>query len=51
MLPVFPIGGIGPSNAGDLARAGADRVAVGSSVLEAEDPAVAVREIARALER
>jgi thiamine-phosphate pyrophosphorylase len=50
-LPVFPIGGIGPANAADLARAGADRVAVGSAVLGAEDPAAAVRGIARALER
>jgi thiamine-phosphate pyrophosphorylase len=49
-VPVFPIGGITPANAGDLVRAGARRVAVGSAVLDAPDPAEAVRALERAIE-
>lgn len=41
--PVFPIGGIDFTNAGELARIG--RAAVGSAILRAEDPARAAREI------
>ena len=40
-VPVFPIGGVELSNAGDLARAG--RAAVSSAVLSADDPAAAAR--------
>lgn len=42
-LPVFPIGGIGPENAGELAAVG--RAAVGSALLGADDPAAAAREL------
>lgn len=42
-LPLFPIGGIGPANAADLATVG--RAAVASAVLAADDPARAARAI------
>ncbi|MBK7643190.1 MAG: thiamine phosphate synthase [Planctomycetes bacterium] len=42
-LPVFPIGGIGLSNAQELARVG--RAAITSAILSAEDPARAAREL------
>ena len=42
-LPVFPIGGIDLANAGELDRIG--RAAVSSSVLKAEDPAAAARQL------
>lgn len=42
-LPLFPIGGIEATNAGDLAEVG--RAAVSSAVLTAEDPARAAREL------
>lgn len=45
--PLFPIGGIAPENAHELARVG--RAAVGSAILAAPDPARAAREIAEAL--
>ncbi len=51
VLPVFPIGGVTPTNVGSLARVGARRVAVGAGVLEAPDAAEAVRSIHRALVR
>ena len=41
--PLFPIGGIGPSNAAALAAAGARRLAVGAGILAAADPAAAAR--------
>ncbi|MFV1959345.1 MAG: thiamine phosphate synthase [Planctomycetota bacterium] len=44
-LPVFPIGGIRPENAAALVAAGAKRLAVGAGVLEADDPAGAVRRL------
>jgi len=47
-LPIVAIGGITANNAGDLARAGADAVAVISDVFASPDPS-AVREAARAL--
>jgi len=47
-LPLFPIGGIDPTNAGELAPVG--RAAVGAAILAARDPAVAAREIAAFLE-
>lgn len=46
--PVFAIGGIDSVNAGDLSRVG--RVAVGSAILTADDPARAARELRRSLE-
>ncbi|HET6201251.1 MAG TPA: thiamine phosphate synthase [Planctomycetota bacterium] len=46
-IPIFPIGGIDPSNAGALAFAG--RAAVSSSILGAEDPEAAARAIRAAL--
>ncbi len=48
-LPGVGIGGIGPANAGAVVRTGAG-VAVVSAVMEAADPAAAVREILRAVE-
>lgn len=42
-LPVFPIGGIDATNAGELAGVG--RAAVGSAILAAEDPGRAAREL------
>ena len=48
-LPVFPIGGITPANVAAVAAAG--RVAVGAGVLEASDPAEAVRTLAAFLDR
>ena len=42
-LPVFAIGGITRDNVGDLAEVG--RVAVGSALLAADDPARAAREL------
>jgi thiamine-phosphate pyrophosphorylase len=48
-LPLFPIGGVTPENVSSLVAAGARRVAVGSGILGAEDPAAAARAIAAAL--
>jgi thiamine-phosphate pyrophosphorylase len=48
-LPVFPIGGVTPENVEAVAAAG--RAAVGAGVLEAPDPAEAVRRIDAALRR
>ncbi len=45
--PLFPIGGIGVENAGELTRVG--RAAVGSAILAATDPAAAARAIRGAL--
>lgn len=45
--PLFPIGGIGVENAGELVRIG--RAAVGSAILAAPDPAAAARAIRAAL--
>ena len=42
-IPLFPIGGIDPTNLGELARVG--RAAVSSAILRAEDPAAAAREL------
>lgn len=44
-LVVFPIGGVTPASAATLAAAGARRVAIGAGVLEARDPAEAVRTV------
>jgi len=47
--PLFPIGGISPSNAALLAGAGAHRLAVGAGILAAKDPAAAARHLDEAL--
>lgn len=47
-VPVFAIGGIAPDNVDELGRVG--RVAVGSAVLAAEDPAAAARTLRGLLE-
>jgi thiamine-phosphate pyrophosphorylase len=44
-IPAFAIGGIGPDNVREVARAGAQRVAVGHAISSAESP----RSVARAL--
>ncbi len=44
-LPWFAIGGIGPGNIDQVLAAGASRVAVGSAVCNAPDPAAAVRQL------
>ncbi len=46
-VPVCAIGGITPANAGEVAAAGADLLAVASGVLAAPDPEAAARAIAR----
>jgi thiamine-phosphate pyrophosphorylase len=48
VVPVFPIGGIDASNAGELAAVG--RAAVSSAILGAEDPAATAAAIRAALE-
>jgi thiamine-phosphate pyrophosphorylase len=42
-LPFFAIGGIDPSNAGEVVAAGAERVAVVRAIRDAEDPGEATR--------
>ena len=44
--PVYAIGGIDPSNAGEVMRAGADGVAVIRSILASPDPRSSARELA-----
>lgn len=51
ILPLFSIGGINRANVEHVRLAGAERVVVVSDVLEAEDPADAVRELRDAMER
>jgi thiamine-phosphate pyrophosphorylase len=48
--PAFAIGGIDPSNVGELREAGAARIAVSSAVLGSEDPAGVVEELRAALD-
>jgi thiamine-phosphate pyrophosphorylase len=50
-LPVVGIGGIDPSNAGDVIGSGAAGVAVVSAVGAASDPVEATRALVRAVER
>ncbi len=50
-LPIFAIGGITPDNLPEVIEAGAQRVAVGASVVATPDPAAAVREFALQLSR
>jgi thiamine-phosphate pyrophosphorylase len=48
-LPLFPIGGIGLAQAGDLANIG--RAAISSAISSADDPAAAARTLRALLER
>ncbi|MFV1964063.1 MAG: thiamine phosphate synthase [Pirellulaceae bacterium] len=48
-LPAFAIGGIGLSNLDAVIRVGFHRVAIGSAVAEADDPAAQARQILRRL--
>ncbi len=49
-LPIVAIGGIGLRNVAEVLQAGADAVAVVSAVLQAEDIAMAVRELVQKME-
>lgn len=49
-LAWFAIGGIDPSNVGEVAAAGAERLAVVRAIRDAEDPEAAARELRRAVE-
>ncbi|WP_200778404.1 thiamine phosphate synthase [Halobaculum gomorrense] len=49
-IPVVAIGGITSENAGRVAAAGADGVAVVTTITEADDPAAATRELHEAVE-
>ncbi len=49
-LPILGIGGITPSNAASVIAVGADGVASISAVMTAADPAVAVRDLLRAVQ-
>ena len=44
-IPVYAIGGINASNAGEVIRAGADGIAVIRSILRAPDPRAAAKEL------
>jgi len=48
-LPWFAIGGIDPSNAAEVAEAGAHRIVVVRAIRDAADPGLAARELLRAL--
>ena len=50
-FPLFPIGGLRPADLDGLKRAGCRRAALGSSILQADDPAAVVRECLRRLAR
>jgi thiamine-phosphate pyrophosphorylase len=49
-IPIVGIGGITPENAGRVAAAGADGVAVVTAITRADDPAAATRELRAAVE-
>ena len=49
-LPWFAIGGIDPSNVGDVVAAGAERIVVVRAVRDADDPAGAARALRGAIE-
>lgn len=49
-IPIVGIGGVTPENAGEVIAAGADGVAVISSITAAEDPAAATRRLAASVE-
>jgi thiamine-phosphate pyrophosphorylase len=44
-LPAFALGGIGPDNIGQVVKAGAKRIAVGSAIALAEDPEQVSRQL------
>ena len=48
-LPAFAIGGINSANIGEVMATGVDRVAVGSAVAAADDPAAAAGELRKVL--
>jgi thiamine-phosphate pyrophosphorylase len=48
-LPAFAIGGITPTNVSDVLAAGATRMAVAGAVVDAPSPAVAAKELLKAL--
>ncbi|HZT84941.1 MAG TPA: thiamine phosphate synthase [Gaiellaceae bacterium] len=50
-VPWFAIGGIEPSNVGEVAAAGAPGVAVVRAIRDAEDPEAAARQLREALDR
>jgi len=50
-IPAYALGGINPSNARQVMKAGAAGVAVISAVLKAPDPAGAVKSLSQSLER
>ena len=50
-IPVVGIGGITADNAGPVAAAGADGVAVITAITRADDPETATRELAAVVER
>jgi thiamine-phosphate pyrophosphorylase len=49
LLPWFAIGGIDPSNVGDVAGAGASRIVVVRAITESHDPVAAVEQLRAAL--
>jgi thiamine-phosphate pyrophosphorylase len=49
-VPFFAIGGITPSNAGEVVAAGASRIAVVRAITDAADPCVAARELRERVE-
>ena len=49
-MPWFAIGGIDPSNVGDVVAAGAQRIVVVRALRHAEDPAAATRTLREAVE-
>jgi thiamine-phosphate pyrophosphorylase len=49
-VPFFAIGGIDPTNADEVAQAGAERIAVVRAVRDAEDPAAAARALRERIE-
>ena len=49
-VPIYAIGGVNASNAGEVMRAGADGIAVIRSILGARDPRTAARELADIIE-
>jgi thiamine-phosphate pyrophosphorylase len=48
-IPVFALGGVDATNAGDAMAAGAHGVAVMGAVMRADDPAAVVRQLLRAI--
>jgi len=48
-FPLFPIGGLRPADLDGLKRAGCHRAALGSAILQADDPAAVVKDCLRRL--